>query len=57
MKNNVVFKAKNISSVEYKRADSISCKEWQRFKELVPTARLFPEKLPQELASWICNYK
>ena len=57
VKNNVVFKAKHISSVDYKRADSVSCKEWQKFKELVPTARSLPEKLPQELASWICNFK
>ena len=57
MKNNVVFKAKHISSVDNKIADSISRKEWQRFKELVPTARSFPEKLPQELVSWICSCK
>ena len=57
IKNNVVFKAKHISSVDNKIADSISRKEWQRFKELVPTARSFPEKLPQELVSWICNCK
>ena len=57
MKNNVVFKAKHISSVDYKKADSISRKEWRRFQELVPTARGLPEKLPREVVSYIYSCK
>jgi hypothetical protein len=57
MLNNVVFKAKHIASVDNDIADSISRKQWQRFRELAPTAKSIPEIPPRDLINMIYNLK
>ncbi|XP_021378273.1 uncharacterized protein LOC110466218 [Mizuhopecten yessoensis] len=53
MKHNIQFKAQHIRGVDNDIADSISRKQWKRFRNLAPIASEYPEAIPQEFHSLI----
>lgn len=57
MMNNVIFRAKHIFSLDNKVADSLSRKQWYRFKRLAPEAHTRPDPIPLELVNMIYRFK
>ena len=57
MENSIVFKAFHISTSLNCIADSISRKQWDRFRQLAPGAKQTSQQIPQSFHSMICNLK
>lgn len=57
MLNNVVFKAKHISSIAYNIANSISREQGQRFKKVASSGKTVPVVPPLVLVNMIYKLK
>ncbi|XP_053398262.1 uncharacterized protein LOC128556673 [Mercenaria mercenaria] len=57
MSSNIVFKAKHIASKANGICDSLSRKQWSRFRELAPKANNDPEVIPQDFLLLISTVK
>lgn len=57
MKNNLIFRANHVSGKCNDIADSISRKQWVRFRRLAPEADRDPETIPEEFLHLICRVK
>ena len=57
MRHNVLFKARHISSKSNFICDSISRKQWARFREVAPSANKEPEPIPIQFLSLISELK
>ena len=57
MKNGIVFKAFHISTSLNCIADSISRKQWDRFRKLAPDAKQTPKLIPESFLSMIYSLK
>ena len=57
MMNNVIFRAKHIVSLDNKVENSLSRKQWYRFKRLAPEAHTRPDPIPLELVNMIYRFK
>lgn len=57
MVNSINFKAFHISTNLNCIADSISRKQWDRFRQLAPGAKELPQPIPQSFHTMICNLK
>jgi len=53
MRHEIVFKAQHITTKSNSLADSISRKQWSRFRTLAPDANHAPEAIPEEFLSKI----
>ena len=55
MQQGIIFKAKHIPTYANAIADSISRKQWGRFRTLAPEADALPQVIPERFRSWICD--
>lgn len=53
MKYNIQFKARHVRGIDNDIADSISRKQWERFRKLAPRASEYPEVVPKDFHSLI----
>lgn len=57
MQHSIVFKAVHIPTLMNSKADSISRKQWLRFRKLAPEAMTSPKGIPGEFRSMLYNLK
>lgn len=57
MEYEILFHARHVPSECNSVADSISRKQWARFRELAPEADMEPREIPERFASIICKTK
>ena len=57
MEYGIVFKAVHISTHCNSIADSISRKQWDRFRELAPEAKMEPKQIPDSFHSLMYSLK
>ncbi|XP_021340366.1 uncharacterized protein LOC110441519 [Mizuhopecten yessoensis] len=57
MLNNINFKARHVAGVENGIADSISRRQWQRFRQLAPEADRDPSPIPESFQELIFKMK
>ena len=57
LQNNTTFRSEHVPGSSNKIADSISRKQWSRFRTLAPEADEFPTKIPTPFAEMIFNLK
>ena len=57
LQNNTTFCSEHVPGSSNKIADSISRKQWSRFRILAPDADEFPTKIPKPFAEMIFNLK
>ena len=53
----IVFRAMHIPGMANSTADSISHKQWDRFRQLAPAAAEYPEPIPEQFLLQICALK
>ena len=57
MLHSVIFKADHIAGMDNDIADSLSRKQWQRFRMLAPGAQSFPDQIPKKFVNMIYSFK
>ncbi|KAK6170386.1 hypothetical protein SNE40_018795 [Patella caerulea] len=57
LKNNIIFRSRHLSSCSNAISDSISRKQWTRFRSLAPAADVNPQPIPDYTLNTIYNVK
>ena len=57
LRNNIIFKAQHIIGKENNIAESLSRKQFHRFRKLAPEADKYPESLPEEFLAMMSEMK